>query len=457
MKNTCLSPLTKLLGLALGLALLPTVALAQTFTWDGGGSDNNWTTGDNWVGNVAPTGNTAEILVFDGTTQLTTNNDFAAGTSFERIEFGASAGDFVIDGNRFEIGNSGGPSPVLIDNASAPHTVTINADIDINEGIPELRGDNDATYNLNGQISATGAVDRNHQIDFRGGDFFLNNANNDYHQGTGTRNGGAVFFSDLQNQGVNSEAGAGDYFKIGHGNSDGVIVYQGGAASTDRFIRVGLGTSAAHDGGGIFRNNGSGAITFTGTEATNTQTGVIAERELTFAGSFSGTNVIQGEIQDMDTAAGGILSLEIIDDQWELQGANTYTGDTTVDATSTLTLADDGELVFVIGADGVNNAILGDGTANIDGDFVFDLTNAGDTIGDSWSIVASSLTEIFGATFTVDGFTDAGGGIWTFDDSGTTYEFDEGTGALTVIPEPSAIGLLLGGASLGLLLRRPRR
>jgi len=44
-------------------------ATAATFTWDGGGLNNNWTTGSNWVGNVAPTAGISNDLIFSGTTR----------------------------------------------------------------------------------------------------------------------------------------------------------------------------------------------------------------------------------------------------------------------------------------------------------------------------------------------------------------------------------------------------
>ena len=40
-----------------------------SFTWDGGGANNNWTTGSNWVGNVAPTAGNSSDLTFSGSTR----------------------------------------------------------------------------------------------------------------------------------------------------------------------------------------------------------------------------------------------------------------------------------------------------------------------------------------------------------------------------------------------------
>jgi hypothetical protein len=68
--------------------------LLAVFTWDGGGANANWTTADNWIGDVAPSA--GDDLVFAGSTQTSTQNDFAAGTSFNSITL--SSGDFTLAG-----------------------------------------------------------------------------------------------------------------------------------------------------------------------------------------------------------------------------------------------------------------------------------------------------------------------------------------------------------------------
>lgn len=138
-----------------------------------------------------------------------------------------------------------------------------------------------------------------------------------------------------------------------------------------------------------------------------------------------------------------------------LSGVNTYSGNTVVNGGS-LTLADNAELRFVIGTSGANNALIGSATVNLNGDFRFDLTSAGTTVGDSWQIVdVDNLTETFGATFSVADFTDAGGSKWIKDIDGTkSYEFAETTGVLTVIPEPATVGLLLLSGAVSVMIRR---
>jgi autotransporter-associated beta strand protein len=121
---------------------------------------------------------------------------------------------------------------------------------------------------------------------------------------------------------------------------------------------------------------------------------------------------------------------------WTFGGQNTYTGNTTVTA-GTLTFGDTSELRFRIGASGVNNAILGTGTINLNGMLVFDLSGAGTTVGDSWSIVdVGSLNESYGGSFSVsstEGAFSETDGVWSISENGQTYEFSQATGVLTVI------------------------
>lgn len=79
------------------------------FTWDGapdgGGAsaDANWTTASNWVSDVAPSAKDA--LVFSGTTQQASTNDFAAGTTFQSITF--VNGGFDLQGNSLVLDGAG--------------------------------------------------------------------------------------------------------------------------------------------------------------------------------------------------------------------------------------------------------------------------------------------------------------------------------------------------------------
>jgi autotransporter-associated beta strand protein len=83
-------------ALAAAGGLLVSSAHAAIRTWDGGGTNNNWTTATNWVGDVAPTAGD-DLLFPPGAPRLSPNNDFPAGTTFNSIAF--SGADYTLDGN----------------------------------------------------------------------------------------------------------------------------------------------------------------------------------------------------------------------------------------------------------------------------------------------------------------------------------------------------------------------
>jgi autotransporter-associated beta strand protein len=81
------------------LATLGSAAFAQE-TWDGGGGDNNWATGDNWADNSAPSGSTGVALTFSGATQ-TTNVNNISGLGFTSLTLNSS--NWSISGNAFTL------------------------------------------------------------------------------------------------------------------------------------------------------------------------------------------------------------------------------------------------------------------------------------------------------------------------------------------------------------------
>lgn len=118
-----------------------------------------------------------------------------------------------------------------------------------------------------------------------------------------------------------------------------------------------------------------------------------------------------------------------------LSAVNTYVGNTTV-AAGGLTLADDAQLKFVIGANGVNNSIGGTGTLTLNGDFVIDTSAADATAGNTWTLVnVGTLAESYGTSFSVVGFTGSAGewtrstgsGMWIFTQSDGVLKFVAGT------------------------------
>ena len=110
-----------------------------------------------------------------------------------------------------------------------------------------------------------------------------------------------------------------------------------------------------------------------------------------------------------------------------LSGLNTYTGDTTVVAGSTLVLPAAGGMTFAIN-NTTSNKITGAGTATLAGTFTID-TSAFTTPTGSWTLV-DAATKSFSPTFAVAGFTQSAD-VWTLVSGPKTFTFTEATGVLS--------------------------
>lgn len=123
-----------------------------------------------------------------------------------------------------------------------------------------------------------------------------------------------------------------------------------------------------------------------------------------------------------------------------LSGVNTYTGAIQVGGLSGALLAPTGKLAFTIGANSVNNTITGAAPFVFEGAFSINLTSAGNTVGNSWTLVdVSTVVETFADSFSVEGFTE-NFGFWTSADG--RYQFSEVTGKLTrIAPDSDGDGL----------------
>lgn len=66
--------------------------------WNGGATNDLWTSSANWAGNV-PIPGTLWAVEFDGTTRLTPNNDFPSNSDFNNLNFNTGAGSFTLNGN----------------------------------------------------------------------------------------------------------------------------------------------------------------------------------------------------------------------------------------------------------------------------------------------------------------------------------------------------------------------
>lgn len=99
---------TRLVSNACVLALLAALPVSAANIWDGGGTDSNWSTVDNWDDNLLPVFPVS--LTFGGTIGLQPNNDLT-GITVNGLTFLSGAGSFELGGAGITLGGD-------IDNAS---------------------------------------------------------------------------------------------------------------------------------------------------------------------------------------------------------------------------------------------------------------------------------------------------------------------------------------------------
>lgn len=449
-----------IIGLAGALALLKESRAQTTSSWISEtittGGTVTWSTGGKWTPAAPVTTNGTVNLNFGSltatTTALTLQNNIGAfniyqmtlanangvGVTYSRSS-GANTYTFVKDGS--------GNNPQLISNGAGGSTQTLNFSPIIAAGaVLEITG------------TSTGAIVNNTVIS-GGGGMNYNKAG-----GTWTASGVNTFSGDFTLTqgtvalGANSTGTPGSVTNGPLGT--GTVILNGGTLRAVSTVQATVGNNIQIAGDfTVGAASGNKNVTLTGTTLL-TGTGVTRTITGGFAGAAAAdTNTLtfSGAIAD-GGGGNGITFTNTADTRIVLSGVNTFTGNTTVTG-GNLTLSDNAELKFVIGGNGVNNQLTGNGTVTLNGDFRFDLTGAGTTLGNSWNIVnVGSLTETFGATFSVVDFSDLGGNVWEKVNGGRTYQFSEATGILSVtaVPEPATWVLVAAGLTVGVIFRRRR-
>ena len=448
------------------VAVIATVsARAQTtFTWDGEGTDNNFSTKENWVGDSNLPGGANVDLIFGApltpNTRLTPNNDRANLRVHDLTFDGAKA--FVIGGNQFEM--QGGATNPATNNTTLLQTVNNNL---LLQNILDVN-------TASGDIALNGVLSGGNELRKLGSErLVLSNGSSVHGSGPGGVSlralGGTVEFaaSTTLGAGVVASGPAG----IGFINL-GAVTIQADSVNRSLANPVNILGDIVVGGTGnvsLTLGNASGpanGINLNG--ASRTITVSDAQRSLVFAGVVANGSLVKN-------GAGSLT----------LQATNIYTGTTTV-AGGTLVLgasnviADASNVTLSGGT--LRQANFSDtaGTLNVSASSIIDMSGTGSlTFAGTSGLWSGALqiwnwdnglwdsgTSEFLRFDSLAGFTPNQGysSIQFYSDSGVTpvgtaggfvYSGSGTTYYLTAVPEPSAVGGLF--ALLAPMAWRSRR
>lgn len=478
------SPLIVMAAIACLAVFTGSDAQSQSIYWTGSAGTNwnstSWssTSANPGVPTTPVNGNTLEFrnsLTGGNPTNRTNNNDLV-GLSVAGINMFNGNPSYTLNGNQLTTtGNING-------GGSGNNTINLNLVLNNASAAQFTGAGSGGMFTINGTISETaGSKGFTHQ----GGSITLNGANSFsgtaiLGNATGTN---SIFINTLANASTAQSLGTG-LVQVGNtvAGSLAQIIYTGaGPATTDKQWRVGSST-AANSLMGAIRNNGGGAITWNGTQvlgnasSSNTKTFILG-------GTNNDANTWNSAIQNGGANTQYAVTKENAG-KWILAGTNTYTGATTVTEGTLLingsTAAGSAVSVASGAVFGGNGTVNGNLTLANGAFFAFDTAytlDLGGSLTLNSSFGVASLRDLNGGainwgniangTYTLmnTSFTFNASNISNFGEAnafviggGRTAYFDNGSLALTVIPEPSTLALLaVSLTSLAIFRRRRRR
>ncbi len=438
-------------------------------------ADGSWGTGSNWNPAAAPgatTGNnSADVATFGvslGAVRTVTvdANRNVAGITFSNT----SAFGYTLSGGSLLLSNGGVIQGLA---AGGAHNDQISTSVTIQGNAGTAAFTNNATSGsnriiFNNTVTGVSTAGNTTTLTLNGSNMFANSVGGAITNGAG--GGKLAVIKD----------GTGLWRLQGHNTFTGGVTLNAGKLGFTNTNSGGFGEAFGTgtltiNGGTLEAANPTGSITFNNAIIVNANFAVqdATSPANAWDKTFSGTMDLGGTTRTITAnltpganpsrfifsgviSNGGLIKAGA--DSLTLGGANTYTGNTTVTA-GTLVLAAGSQTSFDIGASGTNNKILGTSGGsegiNLNGNFAFNLGGAGTGLGDSWNIVDMvNFTPTYGGTFGVVGFTDIGGNVWQKVNGGTTYQFSQATGVLSVVPEPATWALLAVGLTVVVTLRR---
>ena len=277
------------------LGITPTVHAGNT--WDGGGGDDNWGTGNNWNPDGSPSPGSGNDLFFGGITRLSPFNNYTAFDDWRNITFNSGAGSFNLFGNAIDLFGK-------IENLSANSQTVGLLSIALNSATANEFN----PVNGNLTINSTNIFTNGNQLKVFGNNGFTLS----FSSGTNIQGLGSLAINQNSTVIFNSAHGySGDTFV-----NAGKLQFNTGGTATATTIRIGDTTGAVNAEVGLIAATGGQTLTNTivsragssgtktfdsqNTSGTNTLNGAIAlDAPLTLRQSAGGTLNLSGSFMDV--------------------------------------------------------------------------------------------------------------------------------------------------------------
>ncbi|MCC5834584.1 MAG: autotransporter-associated beta strand repeat-containing protein [Opitutales bacterium] len=362
------------------------------FTWNGLGSNSNWSTDANWTGGVAPPSDTATRVAFDGTTDLTPTLNQNLTINALRFNEGAGAFNLTASGNRLL--TLDGPVPSIIQMSAENQIIDFNIELGQPTVIDNIGS---GSLTISGQLSGDSGFTK------LGEHTLILSGDNTYTGFTTIANGTLVLQSGTA---LGSTAG-------------GAAVESGAAIELEQGITVGAqaldleGTlrnvQDSNVWGGLIAGQGNievagGTLTLSGDQS-NTFSGstVVGEGTLQL-GMTDGAQALSGDITVGQGTGSSTLRLLESD-----QIADATTVVLHANGTPVLDLNDSSERLNAVVSDNTDSSILlGSGTLTIgaseDATFAGGISGSGDLVMDgSGRWILSGSSDFSGETLVDNG------------------------------------------------------
>ena len=369
--------------------------------WDGGGANNNWSSGANWVGDVAPANNGTANILFAGSTRLAPNVN--TNWNILGLSFSNNAGAFTLGGNPLTIQGLG-----INNNSASTETISNNLTLGNSATFGSSAGPLILSGNLTNAgylttISGAGNVTLNGVISGAGGltmsgSGTLTLSGSNTFTGTLSVNAGTLALGNNNRiaDSVNVTLFGGTFASAGHNDTIGTLTLDANA-----MIDLGGGTSVVHFGNSSGASWSAGA-TLLVTNWNGSLSGGGAE-QLYFG---SGTNgLTAGQLAQINFVDGyGIRPAQILLTGEVVPG---ITAEVAVTASGSNTVYAAGNLTYTVsvtnaGPYPATNVVVGD-TLPANGTFVSASgggTNASGVVNWSIAVLASAATTNFTVTVT---------------------------------------------------------